>query len=341
VIAWFNEDIECHGWGDYLCTQRLILTHNYGMKRVLIVGYGDIAMRIALILTGRYRVLGLLRNAVRFAELRAAGVTPLLGDLDAKISLCRLAGLAHIVLHFAPPPAIGESDTRTRNLLNILSRGTLPDTFIYISTSGVYGDCEGDRVAETRMVNAQTVRARRRVSAEHQIRSWARRTGVRVIILRVPGIYAADRLPLQRLRQGTPVIMATEDGYTNHIHADDLARAVVAALRFGRSGRLYHISDDSELKMGDYFDCVADTIGLIRPPRVSREQAQRVLPNALLAFVNESRRLVNKRMKCELKLMLLYPTILDGLRIVQQYRPNTFLTGMRTRLRRAIGLFFG
>ncbi len=293
------------------------------MKRILIVGCGDIALRVAHLLNGRYRLFGLLRNTARFAELHTAGITPLPGDLDNALSLRRLTGLAHTVLHFAPPPNTGHSDTRTRNLLAILSRGTLPESFVYISTSGVYGDCAGESVTETHALNAQTARAQRRVDAENIIRSWAKRTGVRAIILRVPGIYAADRLPLHRLQQGTPAIVAAEDSHTNHIHADDLARIVTASLRHAKPNRVYHTSDDSELKMGDYFDSVADAFGLPHVPRISREQAQQTLPKTLLSFINESRRLTNTRMKCELKVMLLYPTVADALKTVQKPNPGT------------------
>ncbi|WP_239185516.1 SDR family oxidoreductase [Candidatus Nitrotoga sp. HW29] len=288
------------------------------MKRILIIGCGDIAIRTARLLSGHFRLFGLLRNTARFAELRAAGITPLPGDLDNAPSLHRLTGLAHTVLHFAPPPNTGQNDTRTRNLLAVLSRGTLPENIVYISTSGVYGDCAGKFVTETHKLNAQTARAQRRVDAENKIRSWAKRTNVRAIILRVPGIYAANRLPLHRLQQGTPAILPAEDSHTNHIHADDLAHIVTTALRYAKPNRVYHTSDDSELKMGDYFDTVADAFGLPHVLRISREQAQRTFPKNLLSFVNESRRLTNTRMKRELKVMLRYPTVGDALKVIQK-----------------------
>ena len=173
------------------------------MIRILIIGCGDIAMRVASLLQGKpghYQLFGLTRNSARDASLRQAGITPVSGDLDHRISLNRLAGLAQIVLHFAPPPIGATSDTRTRNLLSALSRRTLPKYFIYISTSGVYGDCGGAQVNETRPLNPQTSRAQLRVDAEQQIRNWAKLNGVHASILRVPGIYAQDRLPLDRLR---------------------------------------------------------------------------------------------------------------------------------------------
>jgi nucleoside-diphosphate-sugar epimerase len=300
------------------------------MNRILIIGCGDIAIRIARLLHPRYRIFGLIRDPAHRAKLRSAGIVPLIGDLDNRSSLQRLAGLADTVLHLAPPPSservtgipladsnspdrMNVTDIRTRNLIAALSTGQLPRRIIYISTSGVYGDCKGEIVSETRPVNAQNPRAKFRVDAENQIRYWAKRCNVHASILRVPGIYAAERLPLERLKKSTPAIVDAEDGYTNHIHADDLARCILAALEHAKSNRIYHVVDDSNMKMGEYFDAVADAFGFPHPPRVTREEAQKVLSPMLLSFMNESRRLTNKRIKQELKFTLHYPTVADAL----------------------------
>jgi nucleoside-diphosphate-sugar epimerase len=300
------------------CADARILTHNRAMRRLLIVGCGDVALRTIPLLTKGYSVFALVRNPNYRARLRALGVTPILGDLDDRASLTRIAGLADAVLHFAPPPNEGMCDPRTRNLLSAMlhchgRRNSLPRRLVYISTSGVYGDCGGAWVSETHRLNSTSPRSQRRMDAERQIRKWAKRNGVNASILRVPGIYAADRLPLGRIKQGTPGIVDTEDSYTNHIHADDLARISVAALQRGMACRVYHASDDSQLKMGEYFDSVADAFGLPHVPRVSRAEAQRVLSEMMLSFVNESRRMTNQRMKRELKVKLGYPTVGDML----------------------------
>jgi len=286
------------------------------MNRVLIVGSGDVAMRIIPLLAHRYRVFALVRNPQYCDKLRALGAIPVHGDLDERARLDRIAGLADTVLHLAPPPNTGTHDLRTRNLLGKLSQGRLPKRLVYISTSGVYGDCGGAWVDETHSLKAGNARAQRRVDAETQIRNWAKHNRVNASILRVPGIYAADRLPLGRLQQGTPAIIDSEDSYTNHIHADDLARITFAAMINGKSCRVYHASDDSYLKMGEYFDQVADAFGLPHAPRINRAEAQHALSPMLLSFMNESRRLTNTRMKKELKVTLRYPTVADTLRIV-------------------------
>lgn len=270
-------------------------------------------MRRALpVLTRRWRVFALVRSAD--PALSAAGVTQIIGDLDQPATLPRLRGLAQTVLHSAPPPSEGADDPRTKRLLATLGRSrSLPRRLVYISTTGVYGDCGGALVPETRPLAAKSARARRRVAAETLLRHTACRWGMRVSILRAPGIYAAERMPLERIRRGDPVLHANEDSYTNHIHADDLARACVAALERGRANRAYNISDDSDLPMGDWFDKLADAFGLPRPPRATRAEVKTMLSPMLLSFMGESRRLTNTRMKHELNLRLAYPTVDDGI----------------------------
>ena len=277
--------------------------------RVLLIGCGDVALRTARLLHSRVRLYGLTRRVEDIAKLRAHGVVPVLGDLDRLSSLDRLRAAPSAVVHFAPPPSEGRDDARTQNLIAALTRGrSIPQRFVYLSTSGVYGDCAGARVAETRPRRAGTPRARRRVAAEDRLRHWAKRNGVALAILRVPGIYAESRLPLERIRQGTPVLSDTDDVFTNHIHADDLAHAVVAALFHAKPNRAYNVSDDAEMKMGAWFDRVADAFHLGRPPRVPWEEAERRIAPLLLSFMSESRRLSNARMKRELRVRLRYPT---------------------------------
>ena len=273
-------------------------------------------MRVLKLLRPRWKVLALTSSPERLPVLRNAGAVPLLGNLDVLSSLRRLANVADKVLHLAPPQAHGAHDARTRHLLQALARGARVQRLVYASTSGVYGDAEGAVFDETRAVRPATDRALRRVDAEAQVRAFGRRSGVGVSVLRIPGIYAADREgghPRDRLLRGTPVLVSGDDVHTNHIHADDLARACVAALLHGAPQRLYHASDDTDLKMGDYFDLAADLCGLARPPRVSRAEVSQTFGPVMLSFMSESRRLVNKRLKTELGLKLRYPTVREGL----------------------------
>jgi len=299
------------------------LPARFRRQRVLIVGCGDVGLRTAGQMgapkSQRVRIMALTSSPERVRLLRACGITPLLGNLDEAASLTRLAGLAHRVIHLAPPPTDrrGESerDPRSLALIQALRLRTPPKVLVYGSTTGVYGDCGGQRVNETRTVNPHTPRAQRRVDAERLMR-FLGRSGVRVSVLRIPGIYASDReggTPRERLLKGTPVLVANEDVYTNHIHANDLARACVAAVWRGKPQRVVNVTDDTDLKMGDYFDLAASLYGLPKPPRISRNDANTALPLMLLSFMSESRRLDNARMKEELRIKLHYPHVRDGL----------------------------
>lgn len=304
------------------------LPARFRRERLLIVGCGDVGQRVVRQLQApgaaapRLRVLALTSSPDRVEGLRAQGIVPLLGNLDNAATLRRLSGVATRVMHLAPPPGEGAGsgswwrDPRTVALARALRLRSLPVSLVYASTSGVYGDCQGALVPETRALAPATPRAQRRVNAERAVRHLGR-AGVRASLLRIPGIYAPDRAggtPEARLRKGTPVLVAEDDVYTNHIHADDLARACLRALWKGRPQRIYNVSDQSHLKMGDYFDLAADLYGLPRPPRLPRSTAQNELPVVLLSFMSESRRLDNRRMLQELGLRLRYPTVAEGLR---------------------------
>ena len=299
------------------------LPARFRRPRVLIVGCGDVGLRVAGQMgapaSQRVRLLALTSSPERVRLLRACGLTPLVGDLDRPETLRRLSGLAQRVLHLAPPPGdvrgVVNHDPRTRDLLRALRLRTPPQSLVYASTTGVYGDCQGQHVSESRPVQPHTARARRRVDAEQRVRLFGR-SGVRSTVLRIPGIYAQDReggTPRDRLLKGTPVLQAQDDVYTNHIHANDLARACMLALWRGRAQRVVNVCDDTDMKMGDYFDLAADLMGLPRPPRVPRATAHESLPLILLSFMNESRRIDNQRMKRELRLKLQVPHVRLGL----------------------------
>jgi nucleoside-diphosphate-sugar epimerase len=291
------------------------MNNKFYQQRLLVLGCGDVGMRLLPLVRDRFRVYAVTSQVERCAELRAAGAIPVVADLDRPETLKRLAGLAGYVVHLAPPRSEGALDQRTRNLTAILPEGA---RLVYVSTSGVYGDCGGALIDETRTVAPRNARAQRRVDAERVLRDWARRSRSRLAILRVPGIYAAERLPLKRLHEGTPALAPADDVFTSHVHAEDLAQMCALALFRARPGRIYHAVDDTRMKMGDYFDTVADAFGLSRPPRLPRAELERQVSSMLLSFMSESRRLDNSRIKRELGMRLRYRTVAEGIAVARR-----------------------
>ena len=306
--------------------------------KMLMVGAGDIGRRVLAKLKRRERAVAVTSTAAKRPRLRRLGARAMLANLDKPGTLKRLPRDWDVLVHAAPPQSYLTRDLRTRNLLAApaLSRSqksasqawnqaaTQPAhgpvrarCVVYLSTSGVYGDCSGACITESQALNPHNARARRRVDAERALSRAAKRGAFRLIILRVPGIYAHDRLPIARLKAGTPTLIPEQDVYTNHIHAADLASITLAAIKRLRRRvrpqvRIYHASDDSALKMGEYFDLVADAFSLPRPPRLPRAQLDAVVSPMLRSFMSESRRLGNTRMKRELRVKLQFATVFEG-----------------------------
>jgi nucleoside-diphosphate-sugar epimerase len=283
-----------------------------GRPRLLIVGCGKVGSRIVARLNRRFRVFATTTSAEQCAALRHAGAVPILLDLDGPPDH-RIGRLAPRVMCLVPPAPEGRPDKRIVDLL--LGLRQPPARFIYISTTGVYGDRRGAVVDESARPAPITERARRRIDSERRARArpW------RASVLRVPGIYGPGRLPLERLRSAIPAPLAADDVVTNHIHIDDLARICISSLFRAAPGRLYNAVDDSSLRLGEYLDLVADQFGLPRAPRLPWEALRRAVSPMQFSFFQESRRLSNRRIKSELKVRLQFPTARDGVIAIAQH----------------------
>jgi nucleoside-diphosphate-sugar epimerase len=279
---------------------------------VLIVGCGYIgrALGARYLAEGR-SVTGVVRSVDSVLLLRKIGIHPVAADFDEAVAGVNLSSES-LIFYMAPPPDTGTTDPRMTRFLQALETYR-PPRIVYLSTTGVYGDCEGAWVDEESPVNPRTDRARRRVDAEQQLMAWRERRRGQVVILRVAGIYGPGRLPLAPLRKGLPVIAQDQAPWSNRIHADDLVAVCHAAMAKGRDGEVYNVSDGNPGTMTEYFNRVADLKKLDRPPVIGRDQAREELPARMLSYLQESRRIDVGKMLRELELELRYPTIDQGL----------------------------
>ncbi|MGL6071710.1 SDR family oxidoreductase [Craterilacuibacter sp.] len=290
------------------------------MRTLLIIGFGDIACRATPALSRHWRLLAMVRNKEGADRARLLGVTPINGDLDDRNSLERIAGLADAVLYCAPPASAGHSDSRMHRFLSAMAKAkSITQHLVYISTSGVYGNAAGAWLNESALPCPTSARGRRRLDAEQQLRQFAARHATKLTILRAPGIYAAERLPLSRIINATPAIRHDEDSWSNHIHADDLAMLCVAALKHASGIRSYNACDDTPIRTGEWFDLVAHAHALPRVPRLTRAEVKQQVSPMLWSFLAESRRLDNSRIKRELGIALQWPDVYHW---IAQYRPE-------------------
>jgi nucleoside-diphosphate-sugar epimerase len=283
-------------------------------RHVLIAGCGYVGQRLAQRLQADYDVTGLVRTAERAAELERLGIRGLAIDLDrvrAGVTIPQRLD-QQAILYLTPPPVFGESDLRLDRFLQLAT--VPPRTFVYMSTTGVYGDTAGAVVDESSPVQPRTDRARRRVSAEEMTRVWCNERRVRRVVLRVPGIYGPDRLPLERLKHFEPVVRERESGINNRIHVDDLVEACVRAIANPEARGVYNVTDGRPLSSTAFIDLVAKVARLPSPPQVSMEEAQLTFSPERLSFLNESRRVSNERMLNHLGVALKYADVEAGIR---------------------------
>jgi nucleoside-diphosphate-sugar epimerase len=284
------------------------------MFHIVIAGCGYIGQALAVqaLADGR-RVAALARSAEVEAHLRSMGVHAVRGDLDQPETLRGVPAAESCLYYLAPPPPSGTSDPRVEGLLQALGPENRPARLVYISTTGVYGDCGGEWVTEARPVAPQAARARRRVAAEQALGAWGAANRVPLVILRVPGIYGPGRLPVARLRRGEPVLREAESGYSNRIHATDLVRACLAAGQPHCPPGVYNVSDGCPTSMTEYFYRVADALGLQRPQEISLAEARNLLSPAMLEYLRESKRIDNRKMREVLGVTPVYPDLATGL----------------------------
>ncbi|HWK72724.1 MAG TPA: NAD-dependent epimerase/dehydratase family protein [Povalibacter sp.] len=289
------------------------LTTTVELPHALIVGCGYVGQRLARRLAAIYDITAVVRSADRAAALNASGIRAVALDLDrVRLSSWIPEKLEQAaIFYLAPPPASGESDLRLDRFLQLAT--VPPRAFIYVSTTGVYGDTQGAGVDESTPVRPLTDRARRRVSAEEMTRVWCSERRVRRIVLRVPGIYGPGRLPIERLKQREPALRPEDAGLSNRIHVDDLVEACAAAALNQEARGVYNVTDGNACSSTAFLDRLAALADLPCPPRISMDEAQLTFSPERLSYLHESRRVSNERMLKHLGVKLKYAQLDQGI----------------------------
>ncbi len=283
--------------------------------KLYIIGCGDTGSRVArLAMEEGVKVAAMSRNMSKCASLQESAAEMIRGDLDDTLAIPRIDMRGAALLYSAPPPGGGIRDTRVSNFLDSIQVGNEPAKIVYISTTSVYGDCGDELVTEERPANAGNHTAKRRLDAEESFTEWAKMRGVPLVILRVAGIYGPGRIPMDRILAGHPLLDETEAGFSNRIHADDLARICLAAIDRGDDGDIFNVCDGETSTMTAYFNAITDLLGLPRLPQVPLSEARRVMTPLMFGYMTESRRIDNSKMLAKLGIRLLYPTMADGLK---------------------------
>ncbi len=257
------------------------------------------------------------QSAAKRTAIVQKGGRPLAIDLTSKRDLLRLISLSRRIVWMAPPNSQANPDNTLNKLVLWASARqqafrTMPFHITYISTTGVYGNAQGEWINESTPLNPQSDRAKRRVHAETQLRKGLLK-GLQIHLLRAPGIYGDERLPIERIEKGTPALLPEEDSWSNHIHELDLARLSYWVNYKGKALEVINACDAKPSKMGDYFDLVADAYGLPRPPRMAREEVKALVSPMMWSFMAESRRIQSNRQQ-DIGFQLRYPSVADFLK---------------------------
>lgn len=287
----------------------------FRQTRIVVAGCGQVGLTLLSLkfkahFTATYRLSDELE--AKRQTIAQHHAKPLCVDLTNRQHLRRLSSLAQRWIWLAPPNPQATADNSLRHLILALAArrniGNKASPVVsYVSTTGVYGQAFGQWIDERSPIAPQTDRAKRRVQAEQQLRIGLKH-GISIHILRAPGIYSATRLPLERIRQGTPALLPSEDAYSNHIHELDLARLTLWSNYKAGTYRVINACDQYPCKMGDYFDLIADAFKLPRPPRLPKAEVQQQVSPAIWSFMCESRR-ITSRVQTKLGFRLHYPSV--------------------------------
>lgn len=283
------------------------------MSKIIIAGCGYVGKKITKSFNDQSdRVVCLVCSDKSYKELHGLYDTYQF-NLDEVKNLPDINYLNSDIVYLVPPSSHGIDDSRIKYFLSNLDVLELPKKIVLISTTGVYGDCNGDWITEERQAIPGSERGLRRLSAENVLQEFCIKNKIAYVILRVPGIYGADKLPLQRLLDRKPVLKLSEAPWSNRIHVDDLVEACLCSINYSGDCHIFNISDDLPSSMTDYFFQVARNKGIELPPQLSMNECEQIFSTNMMSYLRESKKIDNTLMKKELGVVLQYPTLKEGL----------------------------
>ncbi len=280
--------------------------------QISITGCGHIGKLLAQqLLKKNITVSAYVSSEASLAECNKRKISGAIIDLDKPLQDIELNDRR--VIYLAPPPRSGKDDTRLAHYLHAIDKCP-PEKFVLISTTGVYGNCNGDWIDESAALNPTADRAFRRANAEQQVQQFCQDHCVPLVILRVPGIYGPGKIPVARIKSGQAIVNKDDSPFTNRIHADDLVTVCKQALLNLEITGIYNVTDGHPGTMYEYFMSVAVAMNLPAPPVISLQQAQHTLSEGILSYMAESRRIGNKKLLKDFSLVLQYPNLQAGLK---------------------------
>jgi nucleoside-diphosphate-sugar epimerase len=292
-----------------------IFVSQFKRPRMLILGCGDIGKRIINEKPNFWRFF--------YTNTNNLNLDNKLEDNNCylKLKLQKLAKLSKYNIYTIAPQnhndgtsTIDQRIQKTTQFLLYLKMRKAK--LIYISTTGVYGahDC-ANLVHEYSVLNTQNNRSKRRIYAEQ----YLRKTKLNISIARVPGIYTKQKafaMYGDNTSEPKLILNQQDDVYTNHIHADDLARCLSLMLFKAKNQRIINIVDNSRIKSGDYNELIANKLNLpsyLIPQRVSKQQLMLSTSAYRMSFLNESKIVSNLRLIHELQFTFRYADVYVGL----------------------------
>lgn len=282
------------------------------MTTTLIIGCGYVGEKVALQLMqleSNHNVYATVGSSSKAATLTIQGIKTQAINFDAEdITALTIPREPYRLLYLVPPSREGEKDTRLQRVLNILQTRP-PVHFVYMGTSGVYGDCQGDWVNESRIPNPTSEPSKRRLHAEKIVDRWSATQQCSRTLLRVSAIYGPERLPIKRIREGRPAVNADESAWSNRVHIEDLTTICIKALAREGLNEIFNVSDGHPTTSEEFISTIARALGMPLPSSISLKQALCEATPAQRIYLTESRRLDNRLLLQKLDLRLRFPTI--------------------------------